>query len=68
MVIGILPIDHCILDSRISHPHQVVAVNGFKHNGGGYIWLTFYGSEQTTKLIDLDAKSVFTHSPAAEVL
>ncbi len=65
MVISILPVHHCILDSRISHPHQVVAANGSKHNGRGYIWLTFYGSEQTTKSIGQNAKGVFAHSPAA---
>ncbi len=37
LVIGILPVHHNILDSRISHPHQVVAANGSKHNDRGYI-------------------------------
>ncbi len=64
LVIGILPVHHSILDSRISHPHQVVAANGSKHNGRGYIWLKCYGSEQTTKRIGQDAKGVFAHSPA----
>ncbi len=66
LIIGILPVHHCILDSRISHPHRVVAENGSKHNSRGYIWLKVYGSEQITKLIGQDAKGVFGYSPAAD--
>ncbi len=65
LVIGILLLHHCILDSRISHPHQVVAANGSKHNGRNYVWLKCYGSEQTTKSISQDAKGIFAHSPVA---
>ncbi len=45
LVIGILPVHCYIMDIRISHPHQDVAANGSRHNGRGYIWLKFYGSE-----------------------
>ncbi len=63
LVIGIRQVHHSIVDSRISHPHQVVAANGSMHSGRGSIWLKCYVSEQTTKLIGQNAKGVFAQAP-----